>query len=227
MCSPAGPPYSPVYGLWLGVSGPEGQMGLESPRQPGVTRDPSSSAIFELSALHRVEEARLETTETAALLPGTDLGRMEGGHGGECSLEALARSAAPNGQCTPLPELEGVSSGDLGEAERVAPSPSSWSRGSSRAARKLRVTTEPAPPREGRKLKLLPTRPLLHHSPPGAWARAAPKPDSEPGKAGRKSLRLAALVTACPAPLRHRREPARSSPRGGAGDRGPGRRPLR
>lgn len=90
-------------------------MGLESPRQPGVTRDPSSSAIFwregkefwsrlspypsflplvhlsnlggcrlltELSALHRVEEARLETTETAALLPGTDLGRMEGGHGG-------------------------------------------------------------------------------------------------------------------------------------------------
>lgn len=117
LCSPAGPPYSPVYGLWLGVSGPEGQMGLESPQQPGVTRDPSSSAISELSALHHVEEARLETTETAALLPGTDLGHMEGGHGGECSLEALARSAAPNGQCTPLPELEGVGSEDLGEAE--------------------------------------------------------------------------------------------------------------
>lgn len=96
-------------------------MGLESPRQPGVTRDPSSSAIFELSALHRVEEARLETTETAALLPGTDLGRMEGGHGGECSLEALARSAAPNGQCTPLPELEGVSSGDIFRAFPARP----------------------------------------------------------------------------------------------------------
>lgn len=40
------PPYSPVYGLWLGVSGPEGRMGLASPEQPGVTRDLSSSAIF-------------------------------------------------------------------------------------------------------------------------------------------------------------------------------------
>lgn len=69
--------------------------------------------------------------------------------------------------------------------------------------------------------------PSLHHSPPGAWASSTPKPSTEQGKAGRKSLRLAALVTACPAPLRHRREPARSSPRGGAGDRGPGRRPLR
>lgn len=116
-CSPAGPPYSPVYGLWLGVSGPEGRMGLESPERPGVTRDPSSSAIFELSALHHVEGARPEMTETAALLPGTSLGHTEGGHGEGCSLEALARSAAPNGQCTPLPELEGAGSGGLGEAE--------------------------------------------------------------------------------------------------------------
>lgn len=115
-CSPAGPPYSPVYGLWLGVSGPEGRMGLESPEQPEATRDLSSSAIFELSAPHRVEEARPETTETTALLPGTDLGHREGGHGEEYSLEALARLAAPNGQCTPLPELEGAGSGGLGEA---------------------------------------------------------------------------------------------------------------
>lgn len=40
------PPCSPVSGLWLGVSGPEGRMGQEPPEQPEETRDPSSSAIF-------------------------------------------------------------------------------------------------------------------------------------------------------------------------------------
>lgn len=47
----------------------------------------SCRRLTELSALHHVEGARPEMTETAALLPGTSLGHTEGGHG-----EAVTRA---------------------------------------------------------------------------------------------------------------------------------------
>lgn len=125
LCSPAGPPYSPGSGPWLGVSGPGGRTGREPPEQPEETMDPSSSAIFELSAPHRAEAARRGTTETSAPLLAAGLGHREGGRGEGCSLEPQARSAAPSARCTPLPELEGAGSRDPGEAARVSQSPSS------------------------------------------------------------------------------------------------------
>lgn len=173
----------------------------------------------------------------------------------QCSLEALARSAAPNGQCSPLPELEGAGSGDLGEAElgrkghrlkakshsrllvRSAPLPfPSPSRSVSIILEPRQLPSSPETqsnfgvgPAPGRaEVEMTSDTPPPPPLPAGSVGERGAEAGLEPGKAGRKSLRLAALVTACPAPLRHRREPARSSsPRGGAGDRGPGRRPLR
>jgi hypothetical protein len=90
----------------LGVFGLEDQMVLEPPRQPGETRDLSFSAIFELSAPHHEEEARLEMRETTSLLLAVDLEHREGGHGEGCSLEPQVRSPAPNALYIPVPRLE-------------------------------------------------------------------------------------------------------------------------
>lgn len=118
--SPAGPPCSPVSGLWLDVFGLAGRRGLGPPVQQIETRDPSSSAIFGLSAPDHAEAARLETTETTARLLAADLGHREGGRGEGCSLEPQAHSAAPSAQCIPAPQPGEAGPGGLGE---VAPSP--------------------------------------------------------------------------------------------------------
>lgn len=140
----AGPPCSLVSGLWLGVFGPVGRRGLGPPVWPGETKDPSSSAISGLSAPHHAEAARLEMTETTALLPAADLGHREGGRGEGCSLEPQAHSAAPSAPCIPALRPEGAGPVDLGEVARVAPSPSSWSHGSCRAAGKRKEEPESA-----------------------------------------------------------------------------------
>lgn len=133
LCSPARPLCNPVSGLWLGVFGPVGQMGLGLPGQPKETRDPSSFAIFWLSAPHHAEAARLGMTETTVLLLAADLGHREGGHGEGCSPELQASSVAPSDPCIRAPRPEGVGPGDLEEVARVALSPSFWSHSACRA----------------------------------------------------------------------------------------------
>lgn len=142
--SPAGPPCSPGSGLWLGVFGLVDRRGLGLPVQPGETRDPSSSAIFALSAPHHAEAARLAMTETTALLLAANLGHREGGRGEGCFLEPHAHSGAPSARCIPAPQPEGAGPGGLGEVVLQKKGQRSEVKGQSLF---LRSTPSPSPSR--------------------------------------------------------------------------------